>query len=302
MVKNARDNDIAPTLVELKNMDMNLLEQVISELLYLSPRIVKPLSSITYSKTKGNSLFVSQLLRSMHRDGLLRVDLTSEGLTWKMEQICASKLPDNVALCFANGIEKLPIEVQLALNTLSMFGSSAVIGCVRALETQLGMILIEPLKVAAAEGLATCAEGSYHFNFTHDRIQDTCYNMIRENDRLGNHLIYGQCLAKLAVETNDDDIYFIAVGQINKAGNGAVKDANDYIIMAKHNMFVGKKAIERSDFSLAFNFFVEFLPQQHCKARVFSSSLLRSVQIFAVMKCMNWRSRLHWLLGTERPV
>jgi predicted ATPase len=250
--------------VNLKNVDANMLESVLSNLLCLSPRIVKPLASIVYTKTKGLPLFVSEMLRSLHRDGLLRVDLDNKRWVWDQDKICAAKLPDNAALSFTNGITKLPTEVRLALQTLSMFGSSAKTEHIKALETQLNVNLTEPLEIATREGLVSNARGSYQFS--HDRIQETCYAMISEKDRVHNHLMYGQCLAKLASETNNDDLMFISVNQLNLAGPGAVTEWNDYIAIAKYNLDAGKKATEMSDFSLAHKLFssgIKFLPLQH---------------------------------------
>ncbi|KAL7501991.1 hypothetical protein ACHAXN_000117, partial [Cyclotella atomus] len=103
-----------------------------SELLCLPPRLVKPLASIVHSKTKDLPLFVSKMLRALNRDGLPQVDFSSQHWVWDKDKIRAAKLPDNVALCFINGIAKLPSEVQVALHTLSMFGSSVKSECIKA--------------------------------------------------------------------------------------------------------------------------------------------------------------------------
>lgn len=132
------------------------------------------------------------MLRSLNRDGLLRIDLDNQRWVWDQDKIYTTKLPDNVALCFINGIARLPAEVQLALHTLSMFGSSAKSECIKALETQLKVIISPPLQTAIREGLVSDNKGVY--SFSHDRIQETCYKMIQEQDRVCNHLTYGRCL------------------------------------------------------------------------------------------------------------
>ena len=117
----------------------------------------------------------------------------------------AAKLPDNVALCFINGIAKLPSEVQVALHTLSMFGSSVKSECIKALDMHHDNInLTEPLQIAMKEGLLSKVAGSYHFS--HDWIQETCYSFAKQQDRALNHLTYGRCLSKLAQETNNDNM------------------------------------------------------------------------------------------------
>ena len=76
--------------VELKNIDANMPENVISELLCLPPRLVKPLASIVHSKTKGLPLFVSEMLRALNRDGLLQVDFSSQHWVWDQDKIRVS--------------------------------------------------------------------------------------------------------------------------------------------------------------------------------------------------------------------
>jgi hypothetical protein len=176
MIENVSSFGTEITVVKLKCMEKDTLDQMVSELLCLSPRAVRSLSHIIYTKTKGNPLFVSQLMRSLNRDGLLRLSLSRQRWVWEEEEIQSMKLPDDVALYFTDGISKLPMEVQSALRTVSMFGASAKCEYIEAIESQLHVTLIEPLKVASAEGLVSNLRWSLHF--CHDRIQEASYAMI----------------------------------------------------------------------------------------------------------------------------
>lgn len=263
MIESICTEGVALRTVELKSVEEVALNFALSDLLCLLPRLVQPLSRILYLKTKGNLLFIAQMLRSLKQDGLLRIDLDRQRWVWDEEKICSAKLPDNVALCFSGAIKKLPVEVQLALHTLSMFGATTTHEIIKALETNLRVNISEPLKVAMIEGLVNKTKFSYHF--THDKIQETSYNMILEQDRLCHHLTYGRCLVQLALQNSDDDMLFIAVNQINLATPVAIIDANEYSVMANHNLNAGKKAVEMSDFNLAHSFFqcgIEFLRAQ----------------------------------------
>jgi predicted ATPase len=100
MLEIVRGVGVNVTTVKIGCIEEDALNSVISDLLCLSPRMVRSLSKVVHSKTKGNPLFVSQLLRSLNRDGLLRVDLSSKQWVWDKEKILSTKLPDNIALCF----------------------------------------------------------------------------------------------------------------------------------------------------------------------------------------------------------
>eukprot|EP00956_Cyclotella_meneghiniana_P036750 scaffold130081_cov74-Cyclotella_meneghiniana.AAC.8 len=193
--------------VKLNCMNEEVLNAVVADLLHLSPRLVRPLSLLLYSKSKGNVLFFLQLIVSLHRDELLYLDFDRQRWAWDECKVMNMELPDNIALCLTNGIIKLPVEVQLALHTMSMFGASVKIDYLELLETQLGLKLIEPLnRFAAAEGLVVNSNDS--FRFCHDRIQEASLNLIGEHDRRCNHLAYGKCLANRALDTHNDDMLF----------------------------------------------------------------------------------------------
>jgi predicted ATPase len=266
MVESVQNCGISSKILQLDCVTEDVLNEVISRSLCLLPRQIRSLTRIVYSKTKGNPLFVCQLLLSLNRDGLLRIDMGKQRWVWDEEKILSTKLPDNVALCFTDGIKKLPIEVQLALHTLSMFGASARAEYLTTLESQLKVKIIEPLKIAAAEGLVNNIKCSY--GFAHDRIQEASYKMIQEHDRLCNHLTYGRCLVKIAIETGDDEMMFTAVNQINLGGPSAVTDREEYFTMAQHNYVAGKRSMAMSDFNTAYSFFdhsMTFLRKNHWK-------------------------------------
>ncbi|KAL7487783.1 hypothetical protein ACHAW6_013360 [Cyclotella cf. meneghiniana] len=263
-IENIRELGIKTTIVRLRCMEKNSITQMVSNLLCLSPRVVRSLADIIYTKTKGNPLFFSQVMFSLYREGLLRLSLCDQRWVWDEEEIHFMKLPDDIALCFANGISKLPLFVQSALRTLSMFGASAKCEYIEALESQLHVTLIEPLEVAIKEGLVNIMGGSFHF--CHDRIQEASYAMIEEHDRSRNHLILGLALVKLSLDAGEKQMLFTAVNQINLGRSAAVLNAQNRVSMAKYNFAAGKVAMEMSDFMSAFSFFssgIDFLPHEH---------------------------------------
>ena len=264
MGNDGADLGVHVTPVKLNCMAKNTLNGVISDLLCLSPRLVQSLSDIVYSRTKGNILFFLQLMMLLYRDNLLYIDLDRKRWTWNEDQIVRIKLPENIAICLTDTICKLPIEVQKALNTLSMLGASAKLSYLKIFESHLRLNILEPLKEAAAEGLVTASDGS--FRFCHDRIQEASLYLIGEGGKRRHHLVYGKCLVERAAETNDDEMLFTAVDQINLAGPAAITYHRDYLEMAHHNLVAGKRAMSMADFASALSFFsngVIFLRDGH---------------------------------------
>eukprot|EP00956_Cyclotella_meneghiniana_P001108 scaffold1292_cov71-Cyclotella_meneghiniana.AAC.8 len=291
------------TEIKLNCMNEETVVSLVSDLLCVSPRLVGSLSSVLFSRSKGNVLFFMQLLLLLYRDGLLYLDLGCQRWKWDEDKIVSMKLPDNIAICLSNGICKLPMEIQLALNTLSMFGASAKLSYLKLLESNLHMRIIEPLKEAETEGLVTNTKGS--FKFCHDHIQEASLNLIEEQYRRINHLAYGKCLVQKASEINDVDLLFTAVHQINFGGPSAVTEHRDYFDMANHNLAAGKQAMRMAEFTSALSFFkhgISFLGDGHwqdhyafslelyelaCKSSVASHTLETELIIMGVMAYSN---------------
>eukprot|EP00984_Skeletonema_dohrnii_P013029 scaffold5366_cov75-Skeletonema_dohrnii-CCMP3373.AAC.1 len=94
--------------VKLDCMDEHTLNTMVSETLCLSPRLTRPLSNVIYHKTKGNPLFVSQLMRSLSKEGLLRPSLSRRRWEWDTKKIRSRRLPDDVAIFLTDSLGELP--------------------------------------------------------------------------------------------------------------------------------------------------------------------------------------------------
>jgi predicted ATPase len=264
MVDNLSSLGFTNTGVELDCMGNEAIKQMLSNLLHLTPRLVHSLAEIVYHKTKGNPLFVTRLLLSLNREGLLRINLARQRWEWDAESIQSRGLPDDVAAFFIQRITSLPTEARVTLCTLACFGASIECEVIDLIEESLGLKLIEPLDLIINEGLVCKRDGRYHFS--HDRIQEVSYKMIEEPDRCLFHMKYGLCLVELALRHDNVPLLFTAVTQINIGGPPAVGEGHMYSIIANYNLLAGKKAMGFSEFTSAFSFFdngITFLRKHH---------------------------------------
>eukprot|EP00984_Skeletonema_dohrnii_P030530 scaffold22078_cov84-Skeletonema_dohrnii-CCMP3373.AAC.5 len=256
---NARSID-----VKLDCMDEETLTTMVSETLCLSPRLTRSLSSIIYHKTKGNPLFVSQLMISLSKEGLLRPSLSRQRWEWDKEKIQCQKLPDDVVMFFTSSIEALSEDVKASLCVLSCFGSSAESAFIKTMEGLLQKTLLNNLDAAVEEGLLDKKDGRYHFS--HDRIQEAAYNMMNILDQGRFHFSYGMALAPLVAGEEDGSILLTAVNQLNLAGPEAVEELSQNVIVANLNLQAGTKSMEMSDFVAAYSYFdngISFLRKKH---------------------------------------
>eukprot|EP00986_Skeletonema_menzelii_P007041 scaffold2704_cov162-Skeletonema_menzelii.AAC.1 len=256
------DDIVSSINVELDCMGEETVNTMVSETLCLSPRLTRALSSAIYHKTKGNPLFVTRLMISLCRDGLLRPSLRRRRWEWDKEMILCQTLPDDVAEFLSNTIEALPDDLKAALSTLSCFGASVSSSFVETLERALGKTLIDSMDTAVTEGLLDKIDDYYRFS--HDRIQEAAYNMMNALDRRKCHFSYGMALVPF--EDEEDLCFFTAVTQLNLAGPETVEDERQYAAVANYNLRAGKKAMDMSDFEAAYSYFdsgINFLRNDH---------------------------------------
>ncbi|KAK1741489.1 putative ATPase, partial [Skeletonema marinoi] len=85
-------------------MGEETLNAMVSETLCVLPRLTRTFSNIIYRKTKGNPLFVSQLMLALSKKRLLFPSLSRRRWEWDNEKIMSQKLPDDVAVFFTQSI------------------------------------------------------------------------------------------------------------------------------------------------------------------------------------------------------
>ena len=264
-IESSHDFGMTTTKIQLDCLDKAAVNMLVSKVLCLSPRLVTGLSDIIFSKTKGNLLFLTQLLQGLTREGLLRVDLSRRRWVWNEEKIHSRSLPDNVASYFLSNISRLDESVQNSLLVLSCFGAPPTYDILTAIESSLGLSLIGPIESAINEGIVI-KETNESYRFSHDRLKQSVYEMILESDRCMCHKQYGMALMASPLSNVNVIVLFTAVKQINLAGICAGWSSEELIEVARYNLLAGKKAMSFSDFSVAFNYFdfgMTFLPKQH---------------------------------------
>lgn len=257
--------------IKMDNLDELEINKTMSELLHLSPRLTRRLSSIAHHKTRGNALFFSRWMMSLVEGGLLQPSLSRRRWVWDEDEIQGVKLPDDVAMLFRDSIYKLSDDVQDALSVMACFGASLDDVLVDSLEQALPIELITPLNIAVKEGLLDKINCQYRF--CHDYVQDAAYNVIMPQEKCLHHFQHGLSLAKLylvevSMGQDNDDTLFAAVNQLNLGGPAALDPevGEEGFTVSMLNLKAGKKAMEMSDFKAAYSFFdngISFLRKRH---------------------------------------
>jgi len=158
--------------IELGNMSVESVNTLVSETLHLSPRITRPLSDVLHHKTRGNPLFLRQLLGSLDRRGYIYVDLSLSRWAWDMDKIEQEPISSSVIALLTKEMKGLPSSLQLGLGVASCLGSSIQKEVLDILSKDLNVDLVDILKDVSQKGFMDNMNDGTTFRFTHDKIQE----------------------------------------------------------------------------------------------------------------------------------
>ena len=268
-----RDDEIsmsAPFIAWLESIEMLALKPIklesfttlgannlISEALHLSPRLTLPLSSVLHRKTRGNPLFLRQLLDSLTEQGYIYIDLKQHRWSWDLDRVIELEISDSVLALLMSDIQRLPSDLQFGLQVAACIGPYITESMLNYLSIDLGLDLKDILQHVSRKGFMIEIAGSTTFRFAHDKIQQAAYEMMPDHQRRENHLRYGlaMCTQTLNNIIDDDVLFFAAVNQINLGGPVAVHEPSQMIVFAELNLKAGMRSIDLCDYNTAFTLF-----------------------------------------------
>ena len=233
------------------------VNDLISETLHLSPRMTRPLSSVLHHKTRGNPLFLKQLLISLTEQGCIYFDWNQHRWVWELDKIMELKISDSVLALLMDEIERLPDDMKFGLQVASCIGSHMTESMLVNLSKELGLDLIEILRKLSQKGFMIDITGSAMFRFAHDKIQQAAYEMMPDHERRINHMRFGLALWNhtLNNDVENEELFFAAVNQINQGGPTAVQESSQTSKFAELNLRAGRRSIDLSDYNTAFMMF-----------------------------------------------
>lgn len=258
-------------VIELKDMSPDSVNNLVSDSLHLSPRITHPLASVLHHKTRGNPLFLRQLIESLKEQGDIYVDLSRPRWSWDLNKIMDMEIYPNVLALLIKDMRGLPTDLQLGLKVASCWGSCVKYSIVDILSEELKVDLVDILQQVSKRGFMINNSDAAMFRFTHDKIEQAAYQLMLEQQRREYHIRFGLALFanKLSNRTGNDELFFAAINQTNSGGPSAVYKPGKKSIIAGLNLKAGRRAIDLSDYRTAFKLFqhgISFLGDGHWTA------------------------------------
>jgi predicted ATPase/signal transduction histidine kinase len=265
--------------ITLQNLDADQVNRLITDTLNCSAQAADSLTDLLLSKTQGNPLFLTQLLKSLYQEGLLRFDVEQGEWQWDMEQIRQTAITDNVVEFMVDKIQKLPPSTQQSLKLASCIGNVFALQTLATVAEKTWEAIAQDLWVAIQDGLVIPIGDAYRiplavarqvgnraitadiapdlvvtYRFLHDRVQQAAYKLILKEERRGTHLKVGRLLLHHTSPAELEEKLFDIVNSLN-IGAELMTDQREKEDLARLNLRAGQKAKAATAYEPASRYF-----------------------------------------------
>ncbi len=280
-----RDNEVSPThplirtLQKLQTLNISLqqitlvplndpqVQQLLSDTLQASTEEIKPLAQLLMHKTQGNPFFLTQFLKTLYNEGLIRDQPLRtphhSPWDWDLAQIQHMNITDNVVELMIDKLRKLPAATQQIIQIAACLGNRFDLQTLALIYEKTPTETYQELLPAIQQDLLiqptsepTPSSSAQHisfvvndYRFLHDRVQQAAYTLINEQDRQPLHLKIAR--RRLANDPNaQTDSIFDYIDHYNKAQT-LITDIPEIIQLAQLNLEAARKAKEATAYAAA---------------------------------------------------
>ncbi|OKH45763.1 serine/threonine protein kinase [Calothrix sp. HK-06] len=279
-----RDNEVSPThpfiqtveeiqktdttvnRITLENLNISQVQQLVNETFNITDNsIAQDLASLLFNKTLGNPFFITQLLKTLYQEKLIKYDFTLKCWEWNLQQIQRVGITNlDIVKLMASNISKLPAYTQSALQLAACIGGFFKLDILATVSGKSASDIIKSLWPALQQGLIlshnyqappeqlllicdeslqkfSCDEIKLEFRFLHDRVQQAAYSLIPEGKKQATHLKIGKLLLNYFSSSELDDHILDIVNQLN-TGAKLLDSQVEKEELAKLNLLASRKA------------------------------------------------------------
>ncbi|HEX4461043.1 MAG TPA: AAA family ATPase, partial [Polyangia bacterium] len=246
-VDNLRKAGAAISDLRVTPLAVEHVNALVADALHAPPEDCAALSRIVMAKTEGNPFFVNEFLKTLHLDGLLRLDRATGAWRYNAREIEARQISDNVVELLIGRLRSLPAPTQRALELAACMGNSfdlatlAIVNETSLADTAAALDAARAAGVVIVAGQASPPAPATCYRFVHDRIQQAAYALIADEHKAGAHRAIGRLLlARLDDEQLDAKIFDV-VDQLD-AALPLITDAHEKARLIALNLAAGRRA------------------------------------------------------------
>jgi len=232
------------------------VNQLISDTLYTDLSQSQPLAELLFHKTQGNPFFVTQILKSLKQERLLKFNFIDGCWQWDITQIRSIDITDNVVELMVNQIQKLSPTTQNILKLAACIGdrftldflsivnekslSETAADLWEALQSGLVLPVNEANKIPVIVNEQS-EKPQITYRFLHDRVQQASYSLIPDSQQQSLHLKIGRSLLQNITAEERYENIFTLINHLNY-GTELLTIESEKIALVKLNLLAGQKA------------------------------------------------------------
>ncbi len=229
------------------------LTHLTADTLHVSHDAAAPLAALLLAKTGGNPFFVTQFLKTLHRDGLIAFDARQLHWTCRLDAVANAATTDNVVDLMSRRIDRLAPATQRVITLAACVGNRFDADTLATVSDQSSEATLSLLSEAVAEGLIVPdAEGN--FTFQHDRVQQAAYARIPDFHKPSVHLAVGRLLWSRWESAGIDEGIFDLASHLN-TGAQLIDSPQERLALARLNLAAGRNAKSAAAWSAALGYF-----------------------------------------------
>lgn len=251
-------------IINLEDLSLTDVNQLVADTLNSTSEVIAPLGKLLSEKTQGNPFFITQLLKSLHSQGLLIFDYQTGEWRWDIAQISQQNISDNVVDLMVGKLRSLPNVTRKILQLAACIGNQfdlQMLATLGELSLQQTLQVIYP---AIQEGFVIPIGNNYRviadnrenplFKFLHNRVQQAAYQLISLSEKKATGLKIGLLLLRSAVNQESEVDVFQLVGHLNFAVE-LISDSLIKIQLARMNLIAGRKTKASAAYESAYKYF-----------------------------------------------
>lgn len=251
-----RETETTVHCIELHPLTPSHVLQLLVETLHCQQEKTQILADLVFNKTNGNPFFITEFLKSLYSESLLKFDFQSNSWQWDIGIIQARNITDNVIVLMKAKLRNLAPQTQHVLKLAACIGNQFDIQTLGIVHQRLARETANDLKEALAEGLILPLGNAYklmdielrefteeitvEYRFAHDQIQQAAYSLIPEHEKGSLHGRIGRLLLQLSTNARTKNIFDI-VNHLN-IGKSLIRSQDERGKLAELNLLAGKRA------------------------------------------------------------
>lgn len=249
-----REGGVDIAEITLEPLPLEDIERFVTDALFCSPTLARPLAELLQEKTGGNPFFLNEFFKALYAEKLLHFDPQQQEWQWDVPQIRTREITANVVELLAQKIQKLSIATGQMIQFAACIGNEFDLYTLTGITPDSTLEIAIALQEAIAEGLLFPLNENYklieariktdtplYFKFAHDRIQQAAYSLIPDREKRRIHLLLGRQLLVETPQNKREEKIFDIVNQLNLARSYIVK-RSEKDQLAQLNLEAGQKA------------------------------------------------------------